>query len=72
MTATGDSVRIDDTCGQYGCLEYRNAIARLCASALWDRARRDMIEADGKTDGDTIRARFRRQFGRGMAARYFN
>ena len=72
VTATGDVVSVWYTCGQYWCLEYRNAVARLAASALWARARRDMLDADGKTDGDTIRARFRRQFGRGMAARYFN
>ena len=72
VTAIGDSVRVDYTAGQYWCTEFRAGVARLCAHILWDRARRDMLDADGKTDGDAIRARFKRQFGRGMAARYFN
>ena len=72
VTATGDSVQVHFTAGQYWPTEFRAGVARLAANALWDRARRDMIDADGKTDGDTIRARFRRQFGRGMASRYFN
>lgn len=72
VTVIGDSVRVDYTCGQYWPTEYRAGVARLAASALWARARRDMIDADGRTDGDAIRARFKRQFGRGMAARYFN
>ena len=72
VTVIGDNVQVDYTTGQYWPTEYRAGVARLAASALWDRARRDMLDADGKTDGDTIRASFRRQFGRGMAARYFN
>lgn len=72
VTVIGDNVQVDYTTGQYWPTEFRAGVARLAASALWDRARRDMIEADGRTDGDTIRARFRRQFGRGMASRYFN
>mgnify|MGYP003653103928 CR=1 FL=1 len=72
VTMTGDVVSVWYTAGQYYPTEYRAGLARLCANVLWDRARRDMLDADGRTDGDTIRARFKRQFGRGVAARYFN
>lgn len=69
---TDRGVRIDYTAGQYWCVEYRSAVARLLAGVLWDRAREDMIAADGRSDGDALRARFRREFGRGLASRYFN
>lgn len=72
ITDTPAGVRIDYCAGQYYCTEYRAAVARLLAGVLWDRAREDMIAADGKSDGDTLRARFRREFGRGLASRYFN
>jgi len=71
ITDTPAGVRIDYTAGQYYCTEYRAAVARLLASVLWDRAREDMIAADGRSDGDTLRARFRCEFGRGLASRYF-
>ena len=90
VTTTGDSVRIDYTCGQYWPTEYRAGVARLAASALWNWQRdRAMPEGtlhhnseigetlhrygpQGLRAGDWLRASFRRQFGRGMASRYFN
>lgn len=69
---TDRGVRIDYTAGQYYCTEYRAAVARLLSAVLWDRAHEDTIAADGRSDGDALRARFRREFGRGLASRYFN
>jgi hypothetical protein len=65
----GERVRIDYTTGQYWPVEYRKAVCRVLASALWANVRDSM---DGDDIGDRIRARFRREFGRAIAARYFN
>jgi len=72
ITDTPEGVRMSYTAGQYYCTEYRAAVARLLAGVLWDHAREAMIAADGRADGDALRARFRREFGRGLASRYFN
>jgi hypothetical protein len=71
ITETPKGVRIGYTTGQYYCTEYRAAVARLLASVLWGYVRDAMLDADGKSDGDALRARFRREFGRGLASRYF-
>lgn len=130
----GEGVRIHYTTGQYFPVEYRAAVARLCASALWDYARdrvmpsaayavewknergewvaarkiyrdaaladfaakltREMLQRealtafetppprygetlvveryDGLSAGDWLRRHFRREFGRGIASRFFN
>lgn len=130
----GERVRIHYTTGQYFPTEYRAAVARLCASALWDYVRdrampsaayavewknergewvaarkiyrdasladsaakltREMLQRealaafdtppprygetmvveryDGLSAGDWLRRHFRREFGRGIASRFFN
>jgi hypothetical protein len=67
-------VMIDYCAGQYFPTEYRKAVCAVLASALWTRYREGMSNdaIDGKSPGDRIRAHFRRQFGRGIASRYFN
>lgn len=81
-------VHIDYTAGQYYCTEYRGAVARLLARVLWDWKRdKAMPEGTlhhnsetgetlrryaGLRAGDWLRASFRREYGRGIASRYFN
>lgn len=107
LTETPDGVRVDYTTGQYFPTEYRAAVARLCASALWGwtrdycmpdpayvvagkksySTREDAefmaqhylpavvsieIRFDGLSAGDWLRRYFRREFGRGLASRFFN
>jgi hypothetical protein len=69
ITVDGERVRIDYCTGQYWPVEYRKAVCRVLASALWDHVRDSMT---GDDIGDRIRAHFRREFGRGIASRYFN
>jgi hypothetical protein len=69
ITVDGERVRIDYCTGQYWPVEYRKAVCRVLASALWDYVRDSMT---GDDIGDRIRAHFRREFGRGIASRYFN
>ena len=66
--------RLDYTEGQCGWMEYRPAVANLCASLLWDANRETFSNAkkEGESDGDAIRRKFRAWFGRGLAQRYFN
>lgn len=134
LTEAPDGVRVDYCTGQYFPVEYRAAVARLCASALWDYARdrampsaayavewknergewvaarkiyrdaaladfaakltREMLQRealtafdtppprygettvveryDGLSGGEWLRRHFRREFGRGLASRFFN
>ena len=59
-------LRAEYTAGQYWCVEYRPAVARFCASLLWDAAR------EGRTTGDEIRAYFKRAYGRTIQKRFFD
>ena len=83
----GEPCAVLDYCaGQYFPTEYRKAACAVLASVLWDRARADMPAPDGKamrhgyetetyqgkSAGDWLRSYFRRQFGRGIASRWFN
>lgn len=73
--------RLEYCTGQYWPTEYRRAVCAVLASALWD-ARRECMPAptvvdgderyQGKTAGDWIRSSFRREFGRGLASRWFS
>ena len=87
VTATGDSVRIDYTCGQYWPTEYRAGVPRLCAHVLWDWKRDNCMPTEccglesaklypskngPLSGGDWLRASFRREYGRGIASRYFS
>jgi len=69
ITAVCDLVRIDYCTGQYFPTEYRKAVCRVLASALWDRVR---YNTEGNDLARRIGAHFRREFGRGIASRYFN
>lgn len=64
-TDTG-GVRLEYCTGQYFPTEYRRAVCAVLASALWDWARPDY------PTGDKLRAFFRREFGRGIASRWFD
>ena len=75
---------LDYCTGQYWPTEYRKAACAVLASALWDWQRDNMPVRDaykgeayndtyqGLTAGDWLRASFRRQFGRGIANRWFS
>jgi hypothetical protein len=65
----GKKVSIDYCAGQYWPAEYRAAVCSVLASALREHVRDSMTGDDIK---DRIRAHFRREFGRGIASRYFN
>ena len=69
IKADGERVRIDYTTGQYFPVEYRKAVCRVLASALWANVRDSMT---GDNIADRLRAHFRREFSRGIAVRYFN
>jgi hypothetical protein len=62
----GKGVYIDYTTGQYFPTEYRCAACAVLAQALWD-----FWKPDHKT-GEEIRKQARKEFGRGIAARWFN
>jgi hypothetical protein len=62
---TIENGRIDYCTGQYFPTEYRKAVCRLLASALWDYWR----EPD--STGDSLRARAGRAFPRAITSRYF-
>lgn len=74
-TLRGDvSYAIDYTTGQYFPTEYRKAACAVLASALWDNMI-DAVPGEGegvKSAGDWLRAYFRREFGRGIASRWFS
>ena len=61
-----DGEQLDYTTGQYFPTEYRKAACAVLACALWAYARPD------HEDGESMRKAFRREFGRGIAARWFN
>ncbi len=60
--------------GQYWPTEYRRAVCAVCASALWNYYRDDMVMAakPGESPGDAIRRGFRIQYGKRMQERWFN
>jgi hypothetical protein len=66
--------RLDYCVGQCGWMEYRPAVAGLCASLLWDANREAFArqKKGGESDGGAIRRKFRALFGRGLAKRYFS
>lgn len=85
---TACTVHIDYCTGQYWPTEYRKAVCAVLASALWERCRDQCMPAPtlhhnsetgetvqryrGLRAGDYMRAHFQREFGRGIASRYFN
>lgn len=69
-----ETARINYTTGQYWPTEYRRAVCAVCASALWSYMRDPCMPADIGTlsPGDYLRRRFRIEFGRAIASRWFN
>lgn len=61
-----DSGRLEYCTGQYYPTEYRAGACRVLSALLWDFWR----DADCTT-GDAIRAKARKELGRGVAARWF-
>ena len=83
MVIKGDSVALDYCAGQYYATEYRAAACRALAWVLWGHVRAHAMPAptvradgelryEGLSAGDWLRRYFRREFGRGIASRYFN
>ena len=68
------SVRLDYCTGQYWPTEYRRAACAVLAASLWDYYRDDFASAakPGESPGSAIRRQFKREFGRNIAARWFN
>ncbi|HPO17323.1 MAG TPA: hypothetical protein PLI09_28075 [Candidatus Hydrogenedentes bacterium] len=65
-----NGTRLSYTTGQYWPTEYRKAAAAVLARALWYNVRNNF---DGEMNpGAALRAYFRREFGRGIASRWFN
>lgn len=81
-----DDGTIDYCTGQYWPTEYRKACCAVLARALWRDNGRHMPAPQGKltrthgehdniegiTPGDWLRRQARREFGRGIASRWFN
>lgn len=61
---------LDYCTGQYWPTEYRAAACAVLASALWDYYRDDV--KDDPHPGDSLRAKFRRMFGNGLARRWLD
>lgn len=66
----GSRVAIDYTTGQYFSVEFRPAVARVLASAIWSAWRREI--GDRPDAGAQIRRRARFEFSRAVARRFFN
>jgi hypothetical protein len=69
-----DGERLDYCTGQYWPTEYRRAVCAVLASALWDHYRDGFAASakPGESAGDAIRRCFRREYGRRIAARWFD
>jgi hypothetical protein len=73
ITATDDdAVSIDYCTGQYWPTEYRKAACAVLSQAIWAWHRDQCMPADTAKPGDYLRASLKREFGRGMASRWFN
>jgi hypothetical protein len=73
ITARDDgAIAIDYCTGQYFPTEYRKAACAVLSQAVWHWKRTQCMPADTAKPGDYLRASFKREFGRGMAARWFN
>ncbi len=71
LTINADAT-IDYCTGQYWPTEYRRAVCAVLAQAVWAWKRDQCMPADTAQPGDYLRASLKREFGRGMAARWFN
>jgi len=88
VTRDDGKVSVDYCTGQYFPTEYRKAVCAVMASVLWVWKRDQCMPAPvlvddpkygGKTEtynglsgGDYLRAGFKREYGRGLASRWFN
>lgn len=71
ITATDDgAVSIDYCTGQYFPTEYRKAACAVLSQAIREWFRANI--SDTAKPGDYLRASLKREFGRGMASRWFN
>lgn len=68
--AENGEFRLEYCTGQYWPTEYRAAACAVLASALWDYHRPDYENDD--RPGDSLRAMFRRRFGRGIQSRWLD
>lgn len=71
------AVSVDYCTGQYFPTEYRKAVCAVCSSVLWDYMRDNygagFAQSAGRpVTGSELRAQFRREYGRGMASRWFS
>jgi hypothetical protein len=82
------AIAVDYCAGQYFPTEYRRAVCAVCASVLWDWARaycmpepvlmhnsetgETLERYQGQRAGDWLRAKFRKEYGRAIASRWFN
>ena len=64
-----DGARLSYCTGQYWPTESRTAACAVLASALWRHRAADLSPDES---ADKLRSRFRREFGRGLAGRWFN
>jgi len=73
ITTTDDGkVSIDYCTGQYFPTEYRKAVCAVMSAVLWAWKRDQCMPAGIEKPGDYLRASFKREYGRGMASRWFN
>jgi hypothetical protein len=65
---------LDYCTGQYWPTEYRRAACAVLSQAIWKATREGMDNEDhnGKSPGTLIREQFKREFGLGMARRWFD
>jgi hypothetical protein len=71
----GIPVRLDYCTGQYFPTEFRRAACSVLASLLWDDKAayaRGYPVIQNQCPGDWLRSEFRKEFGRGIASRYFD
>ena len=64
-----DGQKLNYCTGQYWPTEYRAAACAVLAAAIWSYWREGLT---GEKQGDRLRTCARREFGRGIAARWFN
>ena len=88
VTRDDGAVAVDYCTGQYFPTEYRRAVCAVMASVLWNWKRTQCMPAPtlhhntetgetverykGLRAGDYMRAGFKREYGRGLASRWFN
>ena len=73
ITARDDgAIAVDYCTGQYFPTEYRKAACAVLSQAIWAWTSAQCMPADTAKPGDYLRASLKREFGRGMASRWFN